>query len=150
MQLARRSRACTAPGQRFGVNYLIDVLTGKPVERVKRFGHDQQSTYGIGSDMSATEWRSLFRQLIAGGLLGADGHGSLQLTEESRPVLRGEQALQLRKLNKRSSRSASGRTLAHRPCHRHPTGRRAVVGGAAGHAQAVQRAGKRAGLCGVQ
>ncbi len=110
-EAARKAMSCCyRTGQRFGVNYLIDVLTGKPVERVTRMGHDQQSTFGIGSDTSATEWRSLFRQLIAGGLLGADSHGALKLTEASRPVLRGEEALQLRKPDKRSSKSSSGRT----------------------------------------
>lgn len=86
-------------GQRFGVNYLIDVLLGKENERISRFGHDRQSTFGIGRDLSASEWRGVFRQLIARGYIAVDvqGHGSLQLTEHCRPVLRSEEQLLLRK-----------------------------------------------------
>ncbi|SCZ63328.1 DNA helicase RecQ [Thiohalomonas denitrificans] len=88
--------------QRFGVNYLIDVLLGKEDERIRRFGHDRQSTFGIGSELTGTEWRGLFRQLIARGYIAVDvqGHGSLQLTENCRPVLRGEEKLLLRKERK--------------------------------------------------
>ena len=40
-------------GQRFGVNYLIDVLQGKNTERIQRFGHHRQSTFGIGTDLDS-------------------------------------------------------------------------------------------------
>jgi ATP-dependent DNA helicase RecQ len=88
------------------VNYLVDVLLGKEDDRIRRFGHDMLSTFGIGDELNQGEWRSLFRQLIARGLLTADveGHGSLSLTEASRPVLRGETKLMLRKQLKRKSR----------------------------------------------
>ncbi len=100
---SRKALSCVyRTGQRFGVTYLVDVLLGKSSERIVRFGHDQQSTFGIGTDMSSTEWRNLFRQLIARGLLAVDvdGHGSVLLTEESRPVLRGEERLYFRKSSK--------------------------------------------------
>jgi len=88
--------------QRFGVNYLIDVLTGKDDERIRNNQHDQISTYGIGDNHTGVEWRSIFRQLIAQGYLSVDvdGYGALQLTEKCRPVLRGEQKLELRKITK--------------------------------------------------
>ncbi len=88
--------------QRFGVNYIIDILHGKSDERIQRNQHDQISTFGIGSDMPVTEWRSLFRQLIALGYLdvNAERHGALVLTEKCRTLLRGEQTLQLRKQTK--------------------------------------------------
>jgi len=86
--------------QRFGVNYIIDILHGKMDERIQRNGHDQISTFGIGNETAVTEWRSLFRQLIALGYLDTDGHGSLVLTEKCRQLLRGEQTLQLRKQGK--------------------------------------------------
>ena len=91
-------------GQRFGVSYLVDILLGKDNERIRNFGHDKVSTYGIGNELNQSEWRDLYRQLIARGLLAVDieGYGSLKLTEESRPVLRGEQPLQLRKLSRKS------------------------------------------------
>ena len=88
--------------QRFGVNYIVDILHGKSDERIQRNGHDQISTFGIGSDTPVTEWRSLFRQLIALGYLDTDveRHGALVLTEKCRALLRGEQTLQLRKQSK--------------------------------------------------
>ncbi len=86
-------------GQRFGVAYLIDVLLGKTDERIKQFGHDKQSTFGIGKALDEKQWRSVFRQLVAKSLVEIDfeGHGSLKLTDACRPVLRGEQTLMLRK-----------------------------------------------------
>ncbi len=88
--------------QRFGVNYIIDVLTGKDDERIKKNQHDKISTYGIGTEHTGVEWRTIFRQLIAQGYLcvDVDGYGALKLTEKCRPVLRGEQTLALRKISK--------------------------------------------------
>ena len=77
-------------------------MQGKIDERIQRNGHDQLSTFGIGRDTAITEWRSLFRQLIALGYLDIDieRHGALKLTEKCRALLRGEQRLQLRKHSK--------------------------------------------------
>jgi len=77
----------------------VDVLLGKDDERIRRFGHDQLSTFGIGKELDNNEWRGVFRQLISRGLLAVDleGHGGLRLTDLSRPVLRGEQRLMLRR-----------------------------------------------------
>lgn len=103
-QASQKALSCAyRTGQRFGVNYLIDVLLGKSSERIVRFGHDQQSTFGIGQELNADAWRNLYRQLIAKGLLAVDpnGHGSVQLTELARPVLRGESNLELRPLTQR-------------------------------------------------
>lgn len=85
--------------QRFGVNYLIDVLLGKLTERIKNFRHDNQSTFGIGKQLDEKQWRSVFRQLVANGYVAVDfeGYGAFKLTEKCRPVLRGEQTLMLRK-----------------------------------------------------
>ncbi|MEO1962224.1 MAG: DNA helicase RecQ [Cycloclasticus sp.] len=89
-------------GQRFGVNYIIDVLTGKQDKRIQQNAHDQISTFGIGSEFSMTEWRTILRQLIALGYIhvDAESHGALKLAELSRAVLRGEKMLQLRKQSK--------------------------------------------------
>lgn len=102
-------------GQRFGVNYLIDVLLGKVDSRISQFGHDQLSTYGIGKENAEAEWRNIFRQLIALGYLNVDvdGHGGLRLTDRARPLLRGEERLQLRKEQKRE-RQQRERSLAAR------------------------------------
>ncbi|WP_295586460.1 DNA helicase RecQ [uncultured Lamprocystis sp.] len=104
--------------QRFGVNYLIDVLLGKDHERIRRFGHDRTSTFGIGQDLSAEQWKSVYRQLVAAGLVAVDmeAHGALKLTELSRAVLRGEQRVHLRRDPERrpASRAAEnkGRAIA--------------------------------------
>jgi ATP-dependent DNA helicase RecQ len=97
---AQKALSCVhRTGQRFGVNYLIDVLLGKDDDRIKRFGHDRLTTSGIGKELGQQEWRGVFRQLISRGLLAVDleGHGGLRLTDLSRPVLRGEEPLMLRR-----------------------------------------------------
>lgn len=99
-EAARKALSCVyKTGQRFGVNYVIDVLLGKDNVRIKQFEHNTISTYGIGKDHHEQEWRSLFRQLIALGYLATDveGHGAIKLQEQSRPLLRGEIELILRK-----------------------------------------------------
>ena len=104
-------------GQRFGVNYLVDVLMGKDDERIRRFGHDQLTTFGIGKEQSQQEWRGIFRQLIARGLLAVDvdGHGALKLTDACRPVLRGAQRLMLRReARKLSPSKGEGRVKTKR------------------------------------
>jgi len=98
--VAQQALSCIyRTGQRFGVAYLIDVLRGKASERIISFGHDKQSTFGLGKDRDDQQWHSVFRQLIARGLVEVDfdRFGALQLTEACRPILRGEQQLMLRK-----------------------------------------------------
>jgi len=117
-EASRKALSCVyRTGQRFGVNYVIDVLLGKTSDRMQRFGHTSLSTFGIGQDLSATEWRSVFRQLIAMGYLWADleSYSSLRLTDTARPLLRGEQRLELRrpvKPVKRTRRSKSATTVS--------------------------------------
>ena len=109
---AQKALSCVhRTGQRFGVNYLIDVITGKDNDRIKQFGHNNLSVFGIGKEYDAMQWRSIFRQLISRNLLTVDleGHGSLRLTEQCRTVLRGEQTLLLRKESKRAKSSRKGR-----------------------------------------
>ncbi len=89
-------------GQLYGTGYLIDLLQGKKTERISSNGHDRLSTFGIGSEHSANEWRRLFRQLIAQSYLSVDveGHGSIKLTEKCRALLRGEEKIQIHKVTK--------------------------------------------------
>ena len=86
-------------GQRFGVNHLIDVLRGKQTDRVRMYAHDRIRTFGVGTELDDTQWRSVFRQLVARGYLQVDvaGYGALQLTVRSRPLLRGEESIALRR-----------------------------------------------------
>ena len=97
-EAAQKALSCVhRTGQRFGVNYLVDVLLGKEDERIQRFGHDAISTFGIGQDLSANDWRTVFRQLVARGYLMADhdSYGGLRMTPSCRPLLRGEESLLL-------------------------------------------------------
>ncbi len=87
-------------GQRFGAVHLIDVLRGKEGERVTRWDHDKLAVFGVGAELDETAWRGVFRQLVALGFARVDheSFGALQLTELSRPVLRGEQAVEMRRV----------------------------------------------------
>ena len=85
-------------GQRFGAGHVIDVLLGKATPRVASLEHDRVSTFGIGTELDERGWRSVARQLVAGGQLLTDpgGHGSLRIGPAATPVLKGEVPLQLR------------------------------------------------------
>ncbi|TAM63947.1 MAG: DNA helicase RecQ [Rhodanobacter sp.] len=85
-------------GQRFGSGHVIDILRGEETERVRSLGHHQLSTFGVGAELDEKQWRSVFRQLLAAGLLEADaeGYGTLRLTAASRAVLSGGQTVKLR------------------------------------------------------
>lgn len=85
-------------GQRFGSGHVIDILRGEETERVLSLDHHRLTTFGIGADMDEKQWRSVFRQLLAAGLLEADaeGYGTLRLTQASRVVLSGGQPVRLR------------------------------------------------------
>ena len=99
-EAARKALSCVyRTGQRFGAGYVIDVLRGKDNERIRGFRHHRLSTFGIGADIDASTWRSVFRQLVARGLMRVDveGFGSLKLTEASRAVLRGECEVHMRR-----------------------------------------------------
>jgi ATP-dependent DNA helicase RecQ len=86
-------------GQRFGAGHVIDVLRGSSNEKILSFGHQQLSTYGIGKHLTADEWKAIFRQLVARGLLdvNVDGFGGLMLNDSCRAILRGEDSIQLRR-----------------------------------------------------
>ena len=86
-------------GQRFGVNHLVDVLRGAETEKIFQFEHQQLPTYGLGKELDNNQWRSVFRQLVAGGYLSVDleRFGALRLEEKCRPLLRGEEQIELRR-----------------------------------------------------
>ena len=98
-------------GQVFGTAHVIDVLLGGDTGDIRRFGHDRLSVHGIGTDFKREEWRSIFRQLVAMGLLVVDteGHGGLRLGPACRPVLRGEQMVALHRDTVRTADKAAGR-----------------------------------------
>ena len=90
-------------GQSFGALHVISVLrgdrTGRNAEKITQWNHHTLSTFGIGADRSEAEWRAIVRQCIAFGTLGVDheNYGTLHLTAQSRAVLKGEQAIRLRR-----------------------------------------------------
>ncbi|WP_213879830.1 DNA helicase RecQ [Pseudomonas sp. dw_358] len=94
-------------GQRYGVGHLVDVLLGKDTEKVRGPGHEKLAVFGVGKDRSESEWRTIYRQLVARGLADVDleGYGGLRLSATCRPLLRGEVTLELRKEVKAPSSS---------------------------------------------
>ncbi|MFL9584538.1 DNA helicase RecQ [Stenotrophomonas sp. AB1(2024)] len=97
---AQKALSCVyRSGQRFGVGHLIDILRGGENDKIRQFGHTELSTYGIGRDLDARTWRSVFRQLVAASLLevDSDAYGGLRLTDGSRQVLKGERKVMMRR-----------------------------------------------------
>ena len=86
-------------GQRYGVGHLVDILLGRDNDKIRQFGHQHLSVYGVGKALSEGDWRTLFRQLVARGLadVDLDAFGGLRLTDRCRPLLRGEVTLELRR-----------------------------------------------------
>ena len=99
-------RVHEASGIHFGAGHLMDILCGKPTEKVAQFGHARLSTFGIGADLSEQQWRGVLRQLIAKGFVhvNAQAFNTLQLTSTAREVLRGQTRIVLREKAPRASK----------------------------------------------
>ena len=89
-------------GQRFAAGYITNLLRGKSDDWIQRNGHDKLSTFGIGSEQTDKEWRSVIRQCISLGYLtvNVEQHQALQLTEAAKKVLKGETEVMLRPLRR--------------------------------------------------
>jgi ATP-dependent DNA helicase RecQ len=112
---ARKALSCIfRTGQRFGSRHLIDVLRGLATERVEQWQHQDLSVFGIGTELDEATWRDVFRQLVTLGFVRPDhaAYGALRLTEGSRAVLQGKQAVFMRRVAARKAGSASGRRKA--------------------------------------
>ncbi len=112
---ARKALSCIyRTGQRFGAVHLIDVLRGRATDRVTQWNHDRLNVFGIGADHDEAAWRNIFRQLAALGYVRPDheAYGALRLTEASRPVLKGEQRVEMRQAAPRKSRAVKARRAA--------------------------------------
>jgi len=96
-------------GSRFGAAHVIDVLTGHANQAVGQYGHDKLPTFGVGTEFDKNGWRSVVRQLVAGGIVDIDtaGYGALRLGPRGRAVLKGEERIGLR-------RPAAGKTTRGR------------------------------------
>jgi ATP-dependent DNA helicase RecQ len=110
-EAARKLMSCIyrceqASGFGFGAVQIIDVLTGQRTAKVEQFGHDRVSTFGIGKELSALQWRAVIRQLVALRLVRVeyDRFNILQLTPEAREVLSGRRKLKLRKPSEKPAR----------------------------------------------
>jgi len=101
-------------GISYGTGHIMDILRGKPTEKVLQRGHERLSTFGIGAAFSETQLRGVLRQLIAIGAVAVDGgaFNTLQLTDASRAVLKGDVAVQLRQSVSTPAERKSKRTPA--------------------------------------
>ena len=138
-------------GQYFGAGHVIDVLRGKETPKVVQHRHQNVSTFGVGADRSATEWRSILRQLLVRGYLRSEvrRYGALRLTGTSRALLRGERDVQLRE-DVSARRQASAKSRAKdgpRIILRDSAGRSAVMGCPARMPRPPGQRRRCAGLC---
>ena len=99
-------------GERFGTGHLVDVLLGNETDKTTRFGHVDMPVFGAGKDLPAKTWQSVYRQLLAAGLISVDhgAYGALKLEPESRAVFKKEREVRFRKdrpTTGKASRSSS-------------------------------------------
>ncbi len=100
-------------GERFGMNHVIDVLRGSKGRRVLNFGHNQLSTYGIGTDYSKRQWQSMGWQFLHQGLVEQDMEfGGLRLSQKAWAVFKGELTVSGRPAEKESEKPAAGKNRA--------------------------------------
>ncbi len=114
-EAARKALSCVyRTGQRYGAGHLIDVLRGALTDKVIERGHQDITTFGIGSDLDEKRWRTVFRQLVARELVAVDHerYNALRLTDAARPLLRGDAEFHLRLERERSKGRAKRRTAA--------------------------------------
>ncbi|MEU8391420.1 DNA helicase RecQ [Micromonospora sp. NPDC048842] len=96
--------------QRFGAGHCIDILLGKPTDKISQYGHDSLTVFGIGSELSEAEWRGVVRQLLAEGLLAVEGdYGTLALTEASADVLTRRRTVTMRREPEKPASSRSSK-----------------------------------------
>ena len=103
--------AIVRTGERFGLEHLIAIVTGDATENVRKFNHDKLPTFGVGKDRQPAEWRSIFRQISAIGLIAQNmmEHGRWWVTDEGWKILKGEGRIELRKDLATSSAKGSRR-----------------------------------------
>jgi ATP-dependent DNA helicase RecQ len=110
---AQKALSCVyRTGQRFGAAHLTDILVGNSNERLSRLRHDRLKTFGAGKELLPKEWRSVYRQLLAAGMLSVNigKISGFRLTEKSWSVLRGERKVRFRKDPGLIANKAAGKT----------------------------------------
>jgi ATP-dependent DNA helicase RecQ len=113
-------RVQQASGTAFGAGHIMDILRGKATDKVKQYGHEKLSTFGIGADLSETQWRALMRQLIAREAIEVHDapYNTLHLADAARDILKGQSPVWLKSLadkaagSARSSRQRASRATA--------------------------------------
>ena len=108
--------AVARTGQRFGAGYLASLLVGEATEPMRRNGHDNLKTFGVGKDRSKQAWSAIYRQLFACEALDAasEEHGGFRLTEKGEAILLGREKLRLRspaERTRRRERDRAARTV---------------------------------------
>ncbi|RCS24539.1 DNA helicase RecQ [Phyllobacterium salinisoli] len=103
-------------GERFGTGHLIDVLLGNDNEKTTRFGHTDMPVFGAGKDIAAKTWQSVYRQLLAAGLVSVDHNafGALKLEPGARAVFKREREVRFRKdrpTGAKASKNGSSRSV---------------------------------------
>ena len=101
-------------GEYFGAGHLIDILRGTVTDRIKQQGHNNLPTFGIGKEYDKTQWQGIFRQMMGYDLIRPDmeRHGAFRMTQKARPLLRGEEMIELRQDTLVKSRSSRTRVKA--------------------------------------
>ncbi len=76
-------------GERFGMNYIVDVLTGSKNQKIVQNHHDTIKTHGAGKEYPKSQWQSFIRELVRSGYVQLDGdeYPVLKLNNKSRDVL---------------------------------------------------------------
>jgi ATP-dependent DNA helicase RecQ len=102
--------AMARTGERFGAEHLIAILRGEETDKIRQFNHDKLPTFGVGKEQTKQEWRSIFRQLYAAGVINFDitAYGRWTITERGRAVLKGAEKVELR----REAMQTAGKTKA--------------------------------------
>ncbi len=113
-EAARKILSCIyrvqqASGTAFGAGHIMDILRGKPTDKMAQYAHDKLSTFGIGADWSETQWRALLRQLIAREAVQVDAahFNTLHLAEGARDILKGGAQVWMKQASEKPSRSRS-------------------------------------------
>lgn len=105
-------------GERFGTEHLVNILVGNATDAVRQRQHDQIPTFGVGSDRPAAQWRSIFLQLYAGGLINLEiaDYGGWSVTELGRQTLKARSRIDLRTdVLAQSASKRSTKTVAQTP-----------------------------------
>ncbi|MEM9031653.1 MAG: HRDC domain-containing protein, partial [Pseudomonadota bacterium] len=85
--------------ERFGAGHVIDVVMGHETEKVRQHRHHLLPTFGAGTEMNRPAWQGILRQMMAYDLVRPDParHGALRMTEHALPILKGSEAITLRR-----------------------------------------------------